>query len=65
MCGAQGQCGAVLLQLLVIGLANGAAVALNAIGFTLVFAVVRTINFAHGDLFALATVLLRARRRSN
>src|SRR5439155_21766953 len=55
---AQAQCSAVLLQLLVIGLANGAAIALNAIAFTLVFAVARTINFAHGDLFALTTVLV-------
>ncbi len=48
----------VLLNLLIIGLSNGAVIALNAIGVTLVYGVVRTLNFAHGDLFALTTVLV-------
>ena len=48
----------VLLNLLIIGLSNGAVLALNAIGVTLVYGVVRTLNFAHGDLFALTTVLV-------
>lgn len=47
-----------LLNLLIIGLSNGAVIALNAIGVTLVYGVVRTLNFAHGDLFALTTVLV-------
>jgi branched-chain amino acid transport system permease protein len=42
----------------VIGLSNGAIIALNAIGVTLVYSAVRTINFAYGDLFALTTVLV-------
>src|SRR5262245_8631315 len=55
-CGAH--CGELLLRLLVIGLSNGAMIALNAIGVTLVYGAVRTINFAYGDLFALTTVLV-------
>jgi branched-chain amino acid transport system permease protein len=57
-CGIHRQCGEILLQLLVIGLSNGAIIALNAIGVTLVYSAVRTINFAYGDLFALTTVLI-------
>src|SRR5436853_3083511 len=48
----------VLLQLLAIGLSNGAVIALNAIGVTLVYGAIRLINFAHGDLFALTTVVV-------
>src|SRR4029079_2834483 len=55
-CGAH--CGQVLLQLLGIGLTNGAIIALNAIGVTLVYGAVRTINFAYGDLFALTTIII-------
>jgi branched-chain amino acid transport system permease protein len=57
-CGIHRQCSEVLLQLLAIGLSNGAMIALNAIGVTLVYGAVRTINFAYGDLFALTTVLI-------
>src|SRR5439155_19150211 len=57
-CGIHLTCGEVLLQLLGIGLSNGAIIALNAIGVTLVYGAVRTINFAYGDLFALATVVV-------
>src|SRR5918912_233490 len=48
----------VVVQLLVYGLTNGAVVALNAIGFTLAYAVARQINLAHGNVFALTTVLV-------
>lgn len=58
LCGAQTGCGAVLLQLLAVGLSNGAAIALSALGVTLVYSVVRTVNFAHGDLFALSSVVV-------
>ena len=58
MCGVRTSCLEVLLQLLAIGLSNGAVIALNALGVTLVYGAVRTINFAHGDLFALATVVI-------
>jgi branched-chain amino acid transport system permease protein len=56
-CGVSRDCAEVLLRLLAIGLSNGAVLALNAIGVTLVYGVVRTINFAHGDLFALLSVV--------
>jgi branched-chain amino acid transport system permease protein len=46
------------LQLVVYGLTNGAVVALNAIGFSLAYAVARQINLAHGNVFALTTVLV-------
>jgi branched-chain amino acid transport system permease protein len=57
-CGINTQCGSLLLQILVIGLSNGAVIALNAIGVTLVYGAVRMINFAYGDIFALSTVLV-------
>lgn len=57
-CGVTLSCGEVLIRLLAIGLSNGAVIALNAIGVTLVYGVVRTINFAHGDLFALMTSIV-------
>ncbi len=57
-CGVQLSCGEVLAQLLVIGLANGAIIALNAISVTLIYSIVRIINFAHGDLFSLTTVVV-------
>src|SRR5260370_13332773 len=46
------------LQLLVDGAASGAVVALNAVGFTLAYAVARQINLAHGNVFALTTVVV-------
>lgn len=58
LCGPQGDCASVLLNLLIIGLSNGAVIALNAVGFTLLYGVIRTINFAYGDVFALGTVVI-------
>jgi branched-chain amino acid transport system permease protein len=46
------------LQLAIYGLTNGAVVALNAVGFTLAYAVARQINLAHGSVFALTTVIV-------
>ncbi len=57
-CGIDTSCADLLLQILVIGLSNGAVIALNAIGVTLVYGAVRLINFAYGDLFALTTVVV-------
>jgi|DewCreStandDraft_1066081.scaffolds.fasta_scaffold01020_14 branched-chain amino acid transport system permease protein len=51
-------CPGVALQVLVYGLTNGAIIALMALGFTLAYSAVRTVNFAYGDLFALTTVLV-------
>src|SRR5215469_14065522 len=48
----------VAVQLLIYGLTNGAVVALNAVGFTLAYAVARQINLAHGNVFTVVTVLV-------
>ena len=39
----------------VIGIANGALIALIALGYTLVYGIIELINFSHGDLFMLGT----------
>ena len=57
LCGVHLTCGELILQLLVYGLSNGAVLALNAIGVTVVYGTVRTLNLAHGDVFALTSVL--------
>ncbi len=44
-------------QVLVIGLANGAMYALIALGYTMVYGIIELINFAHGDLFMLGSVV--------
>src|SRR5438093_3493807 len=49
---------ALLLQLTIFGVTDGAVVALNAVGFTLTYAVARQINLAHGSVFALTTVVV-------
>src|ERR687893_2941234 len=58
------ECGSIFLQLLVYGLTNGAVVALNAVGFTLAYAVARQINLAHGNVFALTTVAVASLARA-
>lgn len=50
--------GELVLQLLIYGVTSGAVVALSAVGFSLTYAVARQINFAHGNVFALTTVLV-------
>ena len=44
----------ILLQAIVSGLANGAIYALVAVGLTLVFGVMRIVNFAHGEFLMIA-----------
>jgi branched-chain amino acid transport system permease protein len=41
----------------VTGVNNGALYALIALGYTLVYGIIELINFSHGDLFMLSTVL--------
>jgi len=43
----------LFVQLLIIGLANGALIALIALGYTLVYGIVELINFAHGEVFMM------------
>src|ERR1700692_4385700 len=42
-----------LLQQIINGLSQGSIYALIALGYTMVFGVLRFINFAHGDVFML------------
>ena len=45
------------VQVVVIGFSNGALYALIALGYTMVYGIIELINFAHGDLFMLGSVL--------
>ena len=47
----------LLLQELVIGLAIGAIYALIALGYTMVYGIIELINFAHGDIFMIGTLV--------
>ncbi len=44
---------ASLVQQLVVGIINGAIIAIIALGYTLVYGIIELINFAHGDLYML------------
>ena len=46
-----------LIQVLIIGFANGLIFALVALGYTLVYGIIELINFAHGDVFMLGSML--------
>ncbi len=43
----------LLMRQLIIGLTNGAYIALIALGYTLVYGIIELINFAHGDVYML------------
>ena len=47
----------ILLQTLVNGLVLGMLYVLIASGFTVVFGVLRVVNFAHGDVFMLSAFI--------
>ena len=40
---------------LVLGLSNGAIIALIALGYTLVYGIIELINFAHGEVFMIGS----------
>src|SRR6202790_2432101 len=44
-----------IIQVLLIGIANGAIIALIALGYTLVYGIIELINFAHGDVFMIGS----------
>src|SRR5205085_8981289 len=46
-----------VVQILLIGIANGAIIALVALGYTLVYGIIELINFAHGDVFMIGTMV--------
>ena len=45
---------------LLVGVQNGLLYALVALGYTMVYGIIELINFAHGDLFMLATIVAAA-----
>jgi branched-chain amino acid transport system permease protein len=45
------------IQIFLIGIANGSIIALIALGYTLVYGIIELINFAHGDVFMIGTML--------
>jgi branched-chain amino acid transport system permease protein len=45
------------LQTIIIGLSNGMIYALVALGYTLVYGIIELINFAHGDVFMLGSMI--------
>lgn len=47
----------LLLRQLVIGLTNGAYIALIALGYTLVYGIVELINFAHGEVYMIGAFI--------
>jgi branched-chain amino acid transport system permease protein len=47
----------LFLQLLANGLVNGTFYALSALGLTLVFGLMRVVNFAHGELYVIGGLL--------
>lgn len=47
----------LFLQLFANGLINGAFYALSALGLTLIFGLMRVVNFAHGDLYMVGGLL--------
>src|SRR5215469_2360104 len=46
-----------IAQVLLIGVTNGAIIALVALGYTLVYGIIELINFAHGDVFMIGTMV--------
>src|SRR5213083_1822856 len=47
----------LLLQELVVGITTGAIYALIALGYTMVYGIIELINFAHGDVFMIGTLI--------
>lgn len=42
-----------LVQFLIIGVSNGAIIAIIALGYTMVYGIIELINFAHGDVYMI------------
>ncbi|HLZ86986.1 MAG TPA: branched-chain amino acid ABC transporter permease, partial [Puia sp.] len=45
------------MQELIVGLTTGAIYALIALGYTMVYGIIELINFAHGDIFMIGTLI--------
>ncbi len=52
--------GEIFLQFCLVGLTTGSLFALIALGYTMVYGIVEMINFAHGDVFMLGSLLALA-----
>jgi branched-chain amino acid transport system permease protein len=50
----------LLFQQVVNGLALGSVYALLAIGFSMIYGILRMMNFAHGDIYAFSTIFVAA-----
>src|SRR5437879_5960015 len=48
---------ALFLEQFKVGLVNGAIIAIIALGYTLVYGIIELINFAHGDVYMIGTML--------
>lgn len=46
-----------LAQILIIGLANGAIIAIIALGYTMVYGIIGMINFAHGEVYMIGVFI--------
>lgn len=51
-----------ILPYLISGISVGGQYALIAIGYTLVYGILRLINFAHGDVFMVAGLIMVYRK---
>jgi branched-chain amino acid transport system permease protein len=49
---------ALFLQLLVAGLVIGSIYSLISLGYTMVYGIIELINFAHGDIFMIGTLIV-------
>jgi branched-chain amino acid transport system permease protein len=47
----------LFLQLLIVGIATGAIYSLIALGYTMVYGIIELINFDHGDIFMIGTLV--------
>ena len=47
-----------MVSILLSGISLGGQLALIAIGYTMVYGILRLINFAHGDVFMVAGILM-------
>lgn len=47
----------LVLQELIVGISTGAIYALIALGYTMVYGIIELINFAHGDIFMIGTLV--------
>ncbi|MGH2510380.1 MAG: ABC transporter permease subunit, partial [Ktedonobacteraceae bacterium] len=49
---------ALFFQLLVAGLVIGSIYSLISLGYTMVYGIIELINFAHGDIFMIGTIVV-------